>query len=346
MSRSKMFDDSLDAALKRGWSLDFVNTLVMRIAGNPRISFDMRIIAHGGGPDINRSYAASAFRLLDNLGPIHIVRSRSGISQGVSSGVLQLRQLDTFYSAHDARLAAACDIALVSLWRTGELPDVSLPKLPVLASSIVNEEYIAATWDIRHRCLAASTVVDPELFDEAREYLVEHQLIQASPIEPRKQYLLTDEGRHVVYELGGSTTEYRRESRRDRETMTSSRDSYTTNIHTNGGSAIVGSTGTVTGGTIIQAVTEQPVEFSSDVEALKKLQQILKGLDSDEHDDDLHEAMTLRKAAEANGGELPDEDHRGRAKVLWRRIAGAVGKAAPDAVAKALADFFTKLVVG
>jgi hypothetical protein len=122
-------------------------------------------------------------------------------------------------------------------------------------------------------------------------------------------------------------------------------DSFTTNIGGNGNT--VGNTGSMSGGEITQNVVQgEHVEFATDAEAFKKLAEILKGFPGDDHDDDLMEAMQLKKAAEANDGKLPDPEHKSQAKKLWKKVAEPIAEKGSDIVAKALAEYFSKLTTG
>lgn len=347
----KPFDDSFGTALERGWSLDFTNTMALWLIGAHAVT---------GGLEIEANLMDRARQVVNDERPVRYLGAAlfmlwgSGfdIAGRVSAKVARRDQLTVatvkiaqpmrHYVNHEPKITAATDMALAQMWvHGGPMPCQSLGSsfqdpADSSGSKVLTEENLDFLWLKRWQLLCGGwRLADNEHFQAGWAYIREAGLLGARG--------LTTEGREVMEGFGGSSAAYRRYLREGKKM--SSGGNITTNIHTGGGAAVVGNTGNLSGGTINQSVTEPPT-FTSDSDALKKLHEILKGLPGDEHDDDLTEAGVLKKAAESNGGSLPDEEHRGRAKALWGRIAGAVGKAAPEVISKTLADFFTKFMTG
>ena len=353
---NKPFDESFATVLERGWSLDFTNTIALwllcgAVTGEVGVATALwQEVLDRGKPrallePAAKRHLGEALAML--MAQDHIQYEPRGEITFVICTATRLHEKAAEhihrYASQQRKVTAAADMVLAHFWAHG----TTVPPSEISLCDAVeyndyreghvslDEERLNRLWRARHQVLCGDwRVVRPEYFREAEDYLWE-----AGLLSPRG---LTAEGREVMEAHGGSTAAYRRHLREGKKM--NGGDSYTTNITTGGGPAVIGNAGRMPDGEIKQIVTEKPIEFAADADAFAKIVAILKGLDGDEHDDDLHEAMTLKKAAEASGGELPDEDYKARAKSLWGRVAGAVGKAAPDVVAKTLAEFFTKMI--
>lgn len=339
-----ILDDSLPAAVRRGWTLDPVNVTTMRILANedsrtewwrdpePVLSEAATILSEAGWampPADWHLGAEPSFAI-----------PWTAAGDRVRNALSRLRNTPTAF-----RIVMPAQNAL----RDMLLRVVGTPDLAFTAHRVI-------PWIERFDEQTPDGFLDPTLhveipwvffcgkpvtlqdFDAAVGTLSAHGLIGPSSFPARLQ--LTDDGHRVMEEFGGSVQRFFDGNPVEQQRQEGT--GHVVNQYSSSGDMIIGNAGTQTGGTIAQNVAKTSQPITSDAQMLAELVKLLKAHDGDDYDEEIGELAKLRKSAEV----APlTEEHKSRVAALWDKISGPVSQVSTS-VATAIGDYMAKKIIG
>lgn len=243
------------AALERGWSAGIPDALSLHVLGGfRRIETELaaEVLKLTTGPPAELFVPSVILMVslckLQEAGLLDkellLPDGRLALTPAGVSASSMLRGTMWSVLHREKQLTVACDITLARVWDMGTVPAVPARINLELFSGPLQRSWLVELLErgaIR-RCVGAH-ILELGVFAQAERYLVDAGLLSS-------RSGITDEGRYVMEELGGSIAEYRRHRRRAGATDRSGGGGHTTHISTDGGPAYVGSTGTMSGGVI------------------------------------------------------------------------------------------------